>query len=121
MGEKTQVGRLASFKLKDFVIKLSIIKLQATYVLLSRFAAECNVEIKKIFKRWQAWEKFGREVSEKPVMFSDDGILKDFMPGNTLFFFLLLLLLHVQTEFCQTQNETYSKAKLWARSAVDSV
>jgi len=31
--------------------------------------------------RWQAWEKFGREVSEKPVMFSDDGILKDFMPG----------------------------------------
>ena len=32
--------------------------------------------------RWQAWEKFGREVSEMPVMFSDDGILKDFMPGN---------------------------------------
>jgi len=31
--------------------------------------------------RWQAWEKFGREVSEMPVMFSDDGILKDFMPG----------------------------------------
>jgi len=31
--------------------------------------------------RWQAWERFGREVSEKPVMFSDDGIIKDFMPG----------------------------------------
>jgi len=31
--------------------------------------------------RWEAWEKFGREVSEMPVMFSPDGILKDFMPG----------------------------------------
>ena len=36
---------------------------------------------KLICYRWQAWEKFGREVSEMPVMFSDDGILKDFMPG----------------------------------------
>ena len=30
-------------------------------------------------------------MSEKPVMFSDDGIIKDFMPGTTLFFLLLLL------------------------------
>ena len=33
----------------------------------------------------------------------------------------LRILLHFQTEFCQIQNGTYSKAKLWARSAVDSV
>ena len=32
--------------------------------------------------RWQAWEGFSREVTDGPVMSSDPGIVKDFMPGG---------------------------------------